>query len=63
MIADDERVNGEFYVAPVYNRLIAAGQRSPSTMSGASSPACTGSAHPPTSTVPGAAAPRDGGAA
>ncbi len=27
MIADDERVNGEFYVAPVYNRLIAEGQR------------------------------------
>lgn len=27
MIADDERVNGEFYVAPVYNRMIAAGQR------------------------------------
>ncbi|WP_349367889.1 glycosyltransferase family 2 protein [Salinarimonas sp.] len=25
MIAADERVNGEFYVAPVYNRLIAAG--------------------------------------
>ncbi len=25
MIADDERSNGEFYVAPVYNRLIAAG--------------------------------------
>ncbi len=25
MIADDERVNDEFYVAPVYNRLIAAG--------------------------------------
>lgn len=23
MIADDERVNGEFYVAPVYNRLVA----------------------------------------
>lgn len=27
MIAADERVNGEFYVAPVYNRLIAAGGR------------------------------------
>ena len=27
MIAAGERVNGEFYVAPVYNRLIAAGQR------------------------------------
>jgi dTDP-glucose pyrophosphorylase len=27
MIAADERVNGEFYVAPVYNRLIAAGAR------------------------------------
>ena len=27
MIADDERVNGEFYVAPVYNRMITAGQR------------------------------------
>ena len=25
MIAADERQNGEFYVAPVYNRLIAAG--------------------------------------
>jgi dTDP-glucose pyrophosphorylase len=25
MIADDERSNGEFYVAPVYNRMIAAG--------------------------------------
>ena len=25
MIAADRRVNGEFYVAPVYNRLIAAG--------------------------------------
>jgi NDP-sugar pyrophosphorylase family protein len=25
MIADDERVGGEFYVAPVYNRMIAAG--------------------------------------
>jgi dTDP-glucose pyrophosphorylase len=25
MIADDERINNEFYVAPVYNRLIAAG--------------------------------------
>lgn len=25
MIADNERVNGEFYVAPVYNRLIAIG--------------------------------------
>lgn len=27
MIADEERVNGEFYVAPVYNRLVAAGRR------------------------------------
>ncbi len=27
MIAAEERVNGEFYVAPVYNRLIAAGAR------------------------------------
>lgn len=27
MIAADERVNGEFYVAPVYNRLIAAQRR------------------------------------
>ncbi len=27
MIAADERVNGEFYVAPVYNQLIAAGAR------------------------------------
>lgn len=27
MIAADERVNGEFYVAPVYNRLIAEGAR------------------------------------
>jgi dTDP-glucose pyrophosphorylase len=27
MVADDERVNGEFYVAPVYNRLIATGAR------------------------------------
>jgi dTDP-glucose pyrophosphorylase len=27
MIAADERVNNEFYVAPVYNRLIAAGHR------------------------------------
>ena len=27
MIAADERVNGEFYVAPVYNRLIAAGAK------------------------------------
>ena len=27
MIARDERVNGEFYVAPVYNRMIAAGAR------------------------------------
>ncbi|MGI4800395.1 MAG: glycosyltransferase family 2 protein [Janthinobacterium lividum] len=27
MVAAGERVNGEFYVAPVYNRLIAAGQR------------------------------------
>jgi dTDP-glucose pyrophosphorylase len=27
MIAADERVNGEFYVAPVYNRLIAGGAR------------------------------------
>jgi NDP-sugar pyrophosphorylase family protein len=27
MIAANERVNGEFYVAPVYNRLIAAGAR------------------------------------
>lgn len=27
MIAANERVNGEFYVAPVYNRLIAAGRR------------------------------------
>jgi NDP-sugar pyrophosphorylase family protein len=27
MIADEERVNGEFYVAPVYNRLIAGGKR------------------------------------
>ena len=26
MIADDERVNGEFYVAPVYNRLIVKGK-------------------------------------
>ncbi|MEM9075287.1 MAG: glycosyltransferase family 2 protein, partial [Myxococcota bacterium] len=25
MIADDQRVNGEFYVAPVYNRMIDAG--------------------------------------
>ena len=25
MIGADERVNGEFYVAPVYNRAIAAG--------------------------------------
>lgn len=25
MIADDDRVNGEFYVAPLYNRMIAAG--------------------------------------
>ena len=25
MIGDDERINGEFYVAPVYNRLIGAG--------------------------------------
>ncbi len=25
MIADNERSNNEFYVAPVYNRLIAAG--------------------------------------
>lgn len=27
MLAADERVNGEFYVAPVYNRMIAAGAR------------------------------------
>lgn len=27
MIAAEERVNGEFYVAPVYNRMIAAGER------------------------------------
>jgi len=27
MIAADERSNGEFYVAPVYNRLVAAGAR------------------------------------
>jgi dTDP-glucose pyrophosphorylase len=27
MIANDERVNGEFYVAPVYNKLIEAGRR------------------------------------
>lgn len=27
MIAANERVNGEFYVAPIYNRLIAAGAR------------------------------------
>jgi dTDP-glucose pyrophosphorylase len=27
MIAADDRVNGEFYVAPVYNRLIAQGRR------------------------------------
>lgn len=27
MIANDERVNGEFYVAPTYNNLIARGQR------------------------------------
>ena len=27
MIARDEHVNGEFYVAPVYNRLLARGQR------------------------------------
>jgi dTDP-glucose pyrophosphorylase len=27
MIASDERTNGEFYVAPLYNRLIAAGAR------------------------------------
>jgi NDP-sugar pyrophosphorylase family protein len=27
MIAADEKVNGEFYVAPVYNRLIQAGRR------------------------------------
>jgi dTDP-glucose pyrophosphorylase len=27
MIAADDRTNGEFYVAPVYNRLIARGQR------------------------------------
>lgn len=27
MIADNERVNNEFYVAPVYNRLIATGAR------------------------------------
>jgi dTDP-glucose pyrophosphorylase len=27
MVAADERTNGEFYVAPVYNRLIAAGAR------------------------------------
>jgi hypothetical protein len=27
MIAADERVNGEFYVAPVYNQLIAEGAR------------------------------------
>lgn len=27
MIAHDERVNGEFYVAPVYNRMIQAGKR------------------------------------
>ena len=27
MIAADERVNGEFYVAPVYNRMIAAGKK------------------------------------
>ncbi len=27
MIADDERVNGEFYVAPAYNRMIAEGGR------------------------------------
>lgn len=27
MIAADERVNGEFYVAPVYNRLVAQGKR------------------------------------
>jgi dTDP-glucose pyrophosphorylase len=26
MIADDDRVNGEFYVAPMYNRLIGAGR-------------------------------------
>lgn len=25
MLAADERVNGEFYVAPLYNRMIAAG--------------------------------------
>jgi dTDP-glucose pyrophosphorylase len=27
MIRDDERVNGEFYVAPVYNRMISSGSR------------------------------------
>ena len=27
MIADDERVNREFYVAPIYNRLISAGRQ------------------------------------
>ena len=27
MIADDERVNGEFYVAPVYNRMVASNRR------------------------------------
>ncbi|HKD38414.1 MAG TPA: hypothetical protein VKB78_16485, partial [Pirellulales bacterium] len=25
MIADNDRVNNEFYVAPIYNRMIAAG--------------------------------------
>ena len=27
MISADERVNGEFYVAPAYNRMISAGQK------------------------------------
>jgi dTDP-glucose pyrophosphorylase len=27
MIADNERINGEFYVAPVYNRMVASGGR------------------------------------
>ena len=44
MIAADERVNGEFYVAPVYNRLIDAGARpSASTTSARSATGCTDS--------------------
>ena len=50
MIAKNLRVNGEFYVAPVYNELIEArGAHRHLTTSGVTAPACTASALPPTS--------------